>query len=414
VSALAARADLLQRVSDCLAMEDARSRAGGLLVFAVEEASEQRAQRDSAGLTRLTDETGAFLTAHAGARDLVAADGDGRFLLFNPDCDANLLEAYALNLRDRIARESFATAASGHVVFDVGVCPFVAGASQVERMREAALGAIETARAAGRRGVFMVRDVAATANHELVERIRSALDGDGFQLVFQPIVSLHGEEEEQFQALLRLHGNDQRVHTAAEVIPAAERAGLIGAVDRWVLQRCVELIAAHRSDSRAPRLFASLSLASVRDADSVHWLGDLLERRQAPADALSLELRLTEAAADEAAVERWADAVHALGASVTLAGLESGARADRLARLPSIGYLKVAARYLRFDDETIRNELRALVEMAHENGKRVIAPRVEDARGAAALWTAGVDFIQGNFVQQAGQELIFDFHASAL
>ncbi|HEY0231666.1 MAG TPA: EAL domain-containing protein [Dokdonella sp.] len=412
-SALTARGDLLQRVSDCLAMEDARSRAGGLLVFALEDASAQRARVDTAGAAGPIATAGALLIAHVGARDLVAADGDGRFLVFNPDCNANLLEAYALNLRDRISRESSA-AASGPVVFDVGVCPFVAGASQVERMRETALNAIQTARAAGRRGVFMVRDVAATANHELVERIRVALDGDGFQLVFQPIVSLHGEEEEQFQALLRLHGSDQRVHTAAEVIPAAERAGLIGAVDRWVLQHCVELIAARPPGGQAPRLFASLSLASVRDADSVRWLGDLLVRRKASADALSLELRLLDAATDEAAVERWADAVHALGASVTLAGVESGPRAERLLRMPSISYLKVAPRYLRFDDEAIRSELRALVEVAHEHGKRVIAPRVEDARGAAALWTAGVDFIQGNFVQQAGQELVFDFHASAL
>jgi len=259
-----------------------------------------------------------------------------------------------------------------------------------------------------------VRDVAATGNHELVERIRSALDGDGFQLVFQPIVSLHGEEEEQFQALLRLHGDDRRVHTAAEVIPAAERAGLIGAVDRWVLQQCVTLIGARPPGGRAPRLFASVSLDSVHEADSVPWLGDLLERGKVPAEALSLELRLPDDTADDAAIERWAGAVHALGASVTLAGIESGPRVDQFARLPSIGYLKIAARYLRFDDERIRNELRALVTLAHENDKRVIAPRVEDARGAAALWTAGVDFIQGNFVQQAGQELVFDFHASAL
>jgi len=408
---LTARTDLLQRVSDCLAMEDARSRAGGLLVFALEDPAALTSQPGDAGPLL---ETGAFLMAHAGARDLVAADGDGRFLVFNPDCDANLLEAYALNLRDRIARENFATAARGHVAFDVGVCPFVAGASQVERMLEAALEAIGTARAAGRRGVFMVRDVAATGNHELVERIRSALDGDGFQLVFQPIVSLHGEEEEQFQALLRLHGDDRRVHTAAEVIPAAERAGLIGAVDRWVLQQCVTLIGARPPGGRAPRLFASVSLDSVHEADSVPWLGDLLERGKVPAEALSLELRLPDDTADDAAIERWAGAVHALGASVTLAGIESGPRVDQFARLPSIGYLKIAARYLRFDDERIRNELRALVTLAHENDKRVIAPRVEDARGAAALWTAGVDFIQGNFVQQAGQELVFDFHASAL
>jgi EAL domain-containing protein (putative c-di-GMP-specific phosphodiesterase class I)/DNA-binding response OmpR family regulator len=411
---LAARDDLLQRVSECLAMDDARSRAGGLLVFALENPQRQQARIGEAAFAALIREAGAFLITHAGARDLVAADGDGRILVFNPDCEANLLEAYALNLRERIARETFTAAAGEHIVFDVGVCPFVAGASQVERMRDTALAAIETARGAGARGVFMVRDVAAAENEDLIERIRTALEDGGFQLVFQPIVSLRGEEDEQFQALLRLHGEYNRVHTAAEVVPAAERAGLIDAVDRWVLHNCVDLIAARTRNGRMPRLFISLSLDSVRNPDNARWLADLLESAKVPGDAISLELRASEMLKDEEAVAHWSTAMSAIGASITVAGIEAGELGERLMGNPAIGYIKVAPRYLRFDDEAVRDELRALVELAHEHGKRVIAPRVEDARGAAALWTAGVDFIQGNFVQQAGLDLAFEFHASAL
>jgi EAL domain-containing protein (putative c-di-GMP-specific phosphodiesterase class I) len=50
-----------------------------------------------------------------------------------------------------------------------------------------------------------------------------------------------------------------------------------------------------------------------------------------------------------------------------------------------------------------------MVETLHERGVRVIAPRIEDARGAAALCLTGVDFIQGNFVQAADSDLAFDF-----
>lgn len=406
--------DLLRRVSACLALDDAHTRAGGLLVFAMENAAQWRTRLGAVGFAALMDETGAFLVAHAGAHDIVAADADGRFLVFNPDCDTNLLEAYALNLRDRIAREPFAAAESNSpVVFDAGVCPFVAGAARAERMRDAAQDAIDKARAAGRRGVFMVREVQAEIDTGLIERIRYALDGQGFQLVFQPIVSLRGDEDEQFQALLRLRGDDGRVLTAAELVPAAEHAGLIGAVDRWVLHQCVALIAGRARGGQALRLFVSQSLASVRDAESITWLRELLAQTKIPGQAISLELRAAEAARFASDLDRWAVAVKALEASVTLSGFESGADTASLLQMSSIDYIKVAPRYLRFDDEATRNELRALVELAHDNGKRVIAPRVEDARGAAALWSAGVDFIQGNFVQQAGQDLAFDFHAAA-
>ena len=60
------------------------------------------------------------------------------------------------------------------------------------------------------------------------------------------------------------------------------------------------------------------------------------------------------------------------------------------------------------------DELRTLVRAAHDGGRHVIAPKVETAQSAASLWTMGVDLIQGNFVQQPGSELGFDFSASAL
>ncbi len=58
--------------------------------------------------------------------------------------------------------------------------------------------------------------------------------------------------------------------------------------------------------------------------------------------------------------------------------------------------------------------VRELVQLAHAGGRRVIAPRVEDARATAALWSDGVDLIQGNFVRQADRDLSYDFHAAAM
>ena len=60
-----------------------------------------------------------------------------------------------------------------------------------------------------------------------------------------------------------------------------------------------------------------------------------------------------------------------------------------------------------------REELRQIVIQAHENNRKVTAPRIEDAQSASLLWTLGVDYIQGDFVQQAGQDMSFDFHATA-
>ena len=55
-----------------------------------------------------------------------------------------------------------------------------------------------------------------------------------------------------------------------------------------------------------------------------------------------------------------------------------------------------------------------LIDRAHRRGLEVIGHGVEDAQAAATLWMSGIDFIQGNLVQQADRGLDFDFQQAVL
>ncbi|HEY0178255.1 MAG TPA: EAL domain-containing protein [Dokdonella sp.] len=410
--ALPAADALLQQVAACLVRGDARTRDGGLLRFELDAAADLRARLGAPRIAALLARAGALLAAHAGPHDRVAQAPDGALLLFDADCEPALLESYALRLRERLVLEALADAPPDATIgFDVGVCPFVAGAASADAMHDAARDAIRAAAADGRHGVFVVRDAATNADAELVERIRDALDGGGLRLLFQPIVSLRGEEDEQFQALLRLEAGDGRVHSAAEVVPAAERGGLIGAIDRWVVEHCVERIGARARHGRTTRLFVNQSLTSLRDAEAPARLAAALARHGVAAAAVSIELRAADVAAAPAEAARYADALRALGVPLTLSGFDE--ESDAAASALPLAFVKLSPRALQGDDEPSRDALRALVARAHERGWRVVAPRVEDVRGASALWKLDIDFVQGNFVQAADRELAFDFRASA-
>ena len=58
--------------------------------------------------------------------------------------------------------------------------------------------------------------------------------------------------------------------------------------------------------------------------------------------------------------------------------------------------------------------MRTAIDRAHRLGLQVIGHRVEDPQAAATLWMGGIDFIQGNLVQQAAGDLDFDFHQAVL
>jgi EAL domain-containing protein (putative c-di-GMP-specific phosphodiesterase class I) len=81
-----------------------------------------------------------------------------------------------------------------------------------------------------------------------------------------------------------------------------------------------------------------------------------------------------------------------------------------------VTFIKISPRYVDegLRSPAVREELRQIIGHARAQGKQVIAPRVENAQSAAQLWTAGVDYMQGDFVQKAGQDLNFDFHAASI
>ncbi|HEX5122399.1 MAG TPA: EAL domain-containing protein, partial [Rhodanobacteraceae bacterium] len=410
-----AREMLLQRLAECLAMEDARSRAGGLVVFELEDATTLRARLGDSRAERLLGEIASFIAGHAGVHDMVARDGNAGFLLLNSDREGAQLGAYASNIRDRLSRETFAAAeGAAQLLLDAGVAAFQGSVGDALAMLEGAKTSIAKARGAGKHGVFVVHDETKTNDAELARLIRFALDGAGLQILFQPIVSLHGEEHEQFQALLRLKGDDGHQYAAAEIVPVAERADLIAEIDRWVFAECVAVIVERTRTGRAPRLFLSQSLASVRETARIDWMREVLEKSDVRGDSVSLEVTAANAVSAIADLARFANAIKSLGLTLTLSGFEANAEGEALLDAVAVDFIKLSPRYVRVDDEVVRKELRDLVARAHERNMQVIAPRVEDARGAAALWSAGVDFIQGNFVQRAGHDLAFDFHASVM
>ena len=410
VSGLYDRAFLLDRLNAHLADEASRLR-GGLMLAEIDGAATLREKLGLIAFDALLAQVGAFLAAHVEASELVARFGDASFLVLSPDADGEILKQRGLTLRDRVAREGFDPGAGAVTVeLGFGICPFAADLGDAGAMLNAAERALGDARRSGggHVGLYRPRPDRETL---LLETLQSALRADAFQLLFQPIASLAGDEEEQFQALLRLRGDGGVLHTAAEVVPVAERAGLIGEIDRWVLTRCLMVLTERARAGRPVRIFAAQSVLSVLDPAHLAWLRQQLETRRIDGSRLVLELRVVDPV-DDATLQSlvaFSSSLHEQGVLLALGGVDASAAVATWLDALMLDFIRLAPGYLG----ERREEMRTLVAQAHERRRRVIAPQVEDAQSAAQLWSAGVDYIQGNFVQQADQELNYDFRAAA-
>ena len=154
---------------------------------------------------------------------------------------------------------------------------------------------------------------------------------------------------------------------------------------------------------------------TLADGDYVAWLRGQLEARGVDPSQLVLDLRLDDALVHSEelapALARLADA----GIGVCLSQYLHGSEADvLLAQLP-LQYVRLSPHYTAADASAAeRDEARGVIKRAHALGLRVIGPSVEDPRAAAALWSSGIDYLQGNLVQEPEQALDFDFHTPVL
>ncbi len=420
VTGLYERAHLLDRLNVLLAGEDPAEHGGGLLYVEIDSAGQIRERVGLTSFDALLNQVGAFIASHIQPADLTTRYGDTSFALLCHTGDEAALARLAGDLRERTAREVFEHEGKTLTVsLSLGICSFAVGLGDAGAMLNAAERAMADARAPGQNhvGVFRIaRSITpGSADQALVQRIRDALKAEDFQLLFQPVVALQGDDEEQFQALLRLRGDGGKLYTATEILPLAEREGLAADIDRWVLSRCLQVMTERARHRRPVRLFASQSIEAARDPQRIGWLGQMLETRRLAGAQLALEFRVAEAQANLRELTTFVAGLRELGVHLSLSMFDaSPASLQLLQHLPAT-FLKLSPRYsgegLR--NEQSREELRQIVANAHEHGSKVIAPRIEDAQSASLLWTTGVDYIQGDFVQQAGQDLSFDFHATS-
>jgi len=413
LTGLLTRSHLLQRLGGALPS----MQRGGVLFVEIEGAGSLRERYGYAALERLMTEAGRQLGLLAGASPATRLN-DNAFLVFAPEIDPAQLESHARTLRDGIGRHEFAVEdESLKLRAAVGYAALTHGFTEAGTALEAAEQAVRRARVSpiGLAAYEPPSSADAQRGRELAGELRIALVEDHFELAYQPIVAVAGGAEAQYQALLRLRDADGELHTAAEIVPAAEAAGLIHDIDRWVLEHVIETLRSRRDESRPVRLFVSQSPRTLARDGYAAWVAEAMAAYELDGPTLVIDVPLADALIHAVTLRQFCEQLVPAGVQFCLSRFQPGEEADALmAQLP-LGFVRLSARYADGNsDGPLRDEMRLAIERAHRRGLQVIGQQVEDPQAAATLWMSGIDFIQGNLVQQAAGDLDFDFQHAVL
>ncbi|GIX34791.1 MAG: hypothetical protein KatS3mg126_0570 [Lysobacteraceae bacterium] len=411
------RRHLLDRLNELLGAENLRQRPGGVLFFEFDGVASLREKLGLAAVETLLTEAGRLLAGHLSGPDLACRYGDGSFIAVCPERDEEALEALAVQLHDAVAAHAFELAGRPlRLRVAVGVCALRHGFADAGSLLNVAERCAREARGS-ERGVIRYRPqpAATPASQALVQLLRESIDRDGFELLYQPIVAVQGGEDSQYQTLLRVRDHGGKLRTAAEILPVATAAGLIPEIDRWVLGAALRAISQRHEAGTPVRLFVHQRAASLATPGYGDWIANQLRVRNVPGHLLVLDLTLEDIEPRAREVVALCESLIPTGVRFCLSRYEHGPIGAPILDMLPVEFVKLSPKYLvELELPGTRDTLKEVVDKAHLRGLQVIAQQVEDAQSAATLWMSGVDFIQGNLVQQASGHLNFDFHAAVL
>lgn len=242
------------------------------------------------------------------------------------------------------------------------------------------------------------------------EKIRSALAKDGFVLHYQPIAHIETGKVIHYEVLLRMQGEHGRLVPPDAFMPAANRFGLMSAIDEWVIRNALAALAKFRIDDPGVCLTLNISGNIFEDSDLPLHIRTHLEANKLPADAIILEITEQVAVRNMVNARRQMGALATLGCRFALDDFGSGYSSyNYLKRLP-VDYVKIDGVFIEglVDDEVDRQIVKSICDIAGAAGKQTIAEYVENSETYDLLGELGVQYAQGYYVGRPAAELMPD------
>ncbi|MCE9663315.1 EAL domain-containing protein [Halomonas sp. M5N1S17] len=228
-----------------------------------------------------------------------------------------------------------------------------------------------------------------------VERIRQAIEEDGFELMVQPIVRLNDRDVRHYEILLRMRGPKGSLIAPLHFIPIAERSGQIVQLDRWVLRH--GLRALKHVQEKGISLAINLSGQTLHDDGLKQYLMEELAASGADPNYLILEITETAAVTDFSTARGVLQSIRDLGCRTALDDFGVGFSSFHyLGELP-VDFIKIDGAFIRslLTNPDSRVIVRAIADIAAGFSKQAIAEFVDQEALVPLLESYGITYGQG-------------------
>jgi diguanylate cyclase (GGDEF)-like protein len=240
-------------------------------------------------------------------------------------------------------------------------------------------------------------DAKAPQRLQLSADIRGSLERGELLLHYQPIGSLRERRITGVEALIRWNHPQRGMIGPDEFVPLAERSGLIKSITDWVIETSLRQAASWRRRGLPLRVSVNVSGRVFRDPLFLRRVEKLLSAVGADTDCLEMEVTENVLMSEVEEVARTLAALNRIGVRAAIDDFGTGYTSlAHLKRLP-IDRLKIDKSLVQdmTRDESDGPIVRAIIDLAHNLGREVVAEGVENMGVRAVLDVLGCDAIQG-------------------
>ncbi len=348
------------------------------------------------------------LRARMRGKDTLGRYSGNKFGLVLRDCTPDDMAIAAERLLTGIRDEMVPTGAGPiAVTVTIGGVTAPRHARSVAEVLARAQESLDTAKAR-RRGSFQAyrpnieREAMRRENVRATDEIVAALNERRIFLAYETVTSATDRQPAFYECLMRIRRTDGSLIAANDIVPVAERLGLVRLLDFRVLELVVDEMVA------APTLQTSFNVSPASTTDPDWWagLGSLLRSHPGVAERLIVEITESAAIHDIDETRGFVARVKDLGCRIAIDDFGAGYTSFRNLRKLGVDIVKIDGAFVQhiMRSEDDRAFVRTLIDLAKRLKLTTVAEWVQDEAAAKTLQAWGCDYLQGALIGLASTE----------
>lgn len=409
---------LMEALGKTIANAGKDSQTGALAYISIDGFMAMKSKVGIAGADLVLGDLAKLLTEQTPEGYVLARLSDDAFCLLSHPCEeknmASLCEAICKAVEDHLFDIDGRTV---QVTLSIGVAAITENAPKApDLMGRAHTASSELKKKEGHENgngvaVYNPADYESLDESNSADAIQKALDDNRFRLLFQPIINLRGEGEEHYEAFVRMLDKDNEEVSPYDFLPPVGPSDMAIKIDRWVILQTIKQLSSHRSRGHDTRLFLNITAETLDDKTFTPWLSVALKAARLPGSSLIFQIREGDANHFMKQAKEFAKAVHQLHSKVSISQFGCALNPFNTLKHIDVDYVKIDGSFTEDIQKKseAKEEVNEMVKSLQSAGKLTIVPLVENAGVLATLWQAGVNYIQGYYLQAPVPEMNYDF-----